>query len=228
MSGPQVDPAQQQRNLAAKQLNNSGVYLMKQKNYSGAINEFQQALAQTPNDSNIKNNLAAAKQAQQNGVIAGQTSGALGQLLGTSPAGGGPEIASNGSPLSMVNLNNPGANNPGTSELRPPGEAAPANESSLQGQIDGVFGNAPAAAPANPAQAQGIDQIFNPSSCGDTCSATAARRRSMRNKSQVDDLFKSGGSTPASAQLVQQASSGEAAANAASPEEASAGGASGI
>ena len=39
-----LDAAAQQRALAAQQLKNSGIYLLKQKNCVGAINEFQQAL----------------------------------------------------------------------------------------------------------------------------------------------------------------------------------------
>lgn len=211
-----VDPAQQQRNLAAQQLNNSGIYLMKQKNYSGAINEFQQALAQTPNDANIKSNLTMAKQAQKNSAIAGQTSGTLGQLLGTTPAGGGgPEIASNSSPLNMVNLN--GNRNEPTVSL--PAQTSP---QSLESQIDGALGNQPAApAPENPAQAQAIDQIFNPSQAA-AASPPPAQAQIDAEKNQVDDLFKSPGSTPASAQLVAQAGSGEAAANAKTDEAASA------
>ncbi|MGZ5802441.1 MAG: tetratricopeptide repeat protein, partial [Burkholderiaceae bacterium] len=58
----QVQQAQQQRTLAAQQLNNSGIYLLKHGNYAGALNEFQQALAQTPGDPNIINNIALAKQ----------------------------------------------------------------------------------------------------------------------------------------------------------------------
>jgi Flp pilus assembly protein TadD len=72
------DPAQQQQALAAQQLNNSGIYLIKQKNYAGAINEFQQALANAPNDTNILQNLALAKQQLKNVAVAGQTSDALG------------------------------------------------------------------------------------------------------------------------------------------------------
>ncbi len=92
LSGPapaRVDPAQQQRLLAAQQLNNSGVYLFKQKNYSGAINLFQQALANSPNDKVIAANLTLAKQrldqSIRNAAAATQTSHTLAQLL-SSPA----------------------------------------------------------------------------------------------------------------------------------------------
>ena len=83
------DPAEQQRELAAEQLNNSGLYLFKQKNYRGAINEFQKALAIFPNDSNTLHNLALAKQKLQDADVAGQTSGSLAQFLRNTPANTG-------------------------------------------------------------------------------------------------------------------------------------------
>jgi hypothetical protein len=108
---PPPDPAQQQRELAARQLNNSGIYLFRQKNYIGAINEFQKALAVTPNDGNILHNLALAKQKLKDIAVAGQTSTALGQLLETAPGSAGPvnsnqtrPASGNGSALNLVNL----------------------------------------------------------------------------------------------------------------------------
>jgi hypothetical protein len=80
------DPAAQQRELAAEQLNNSGLYLLKQKNYRGAINEFQKALAIFPNDPNFVHNLALAKQKLQDTAVAGQTSNSLAQFLRNTPA----------------------------------------------------------------------------------------------------------------------------------------------
>src|SRR5258708_27964465 len=70
---PPPDPEQQRRTLAAQQLNNSGIYLLKQRNYSGAINEFQQALAATPSDVTIQQNLELAKRQQKNAAVAGKT-----------------------------------------------------------------------------------------------------------------------------------------------------------
>lgn len=116
LTGPTVDPAQQQLQLAAQQLNNSGVYLLRQKNYSGAINEFEQALAKTPNDSDISNNLALAKQmlgqSRKNAVAAAQTSNALGKLLSVGPSGWEPPAgmthsgipSPNNSALNSINL----------------------------------------------------------------------------------------------------------------------------
>ncbi|MBS1841170.1 MAG: tetratricopeptide repeat protein [Acidobacteria bacterium] len=108
------DPAQQQRRLAADQLNNSGIYLLKQRNYAGAIHEFQQALLNTPNDSVILHNLEFAEQKLRDGAVAAHTSGALGQLLGSTPSAGwafnlnSPARTSVAnpvaSPLSLVNL----------------------------------------------------------------------------------------------------------------------------
>jgi tetratricopeptide (TPR) repeat protein len=108
------DPAQEQRELAAEQLNNSGLYLLKQKNYAGAINEFQKVLAIIPNDANALHNLALARQQQKDAAVARQTSGALGQLLGNAPANTGlfgfgqltESIVANpnASALSLVNL----------------------------------------------------------------------------------------------------------------------------
>lgn len=83
------DPAAQQREIAAEQLNNSGLYLLQQKNYRGAINEFQKALAIFPNDSNILHNLALAKQKLQDAALAGQTSGSLAHFLPNTPANTG-------------------------------------------------------------------------------------------------------------------------------------------
>jgi len=116
---PPPDPAEQQRQLAAQQLNNSGIYLFKQKNYAGAINEFQKALTITPDDANILHNLALAKQQLKNVAVAGQTSGALGLLLGTSTGNSAnfnlgdstnsPAPNPNSSALNLVNLD-PDAN----------------------------------------------------------------------------------------------------------------------
>jgi len=106
--------AAQQSALAAQQLNDSGLYLMRQRNFAGAINEFQQALAIAPNDANILHNLEMAKQKLKGAAIAGQTSGALGQLLGTAPTNTGifgfaqltdsTGTNPNASALSLVNL----------------------------------------------------------------------------------------------------------------------------
>lgn len=171
---PVVDPAEQQRTLAAQQLNNSGIYLFKQKKYAGAVNEFQQALVQTPNDANIINNLALAKQQlgvqQLNVKAAAQTSGALGQLLGKDPADAGnlnfdqlthSSIANpNASPVNLVDLD------AGVAGLRGATRTS-VDAESLKGQLDGILANhAPASAPPDPqvvpSQAQDIELLFQP------------------------------------------------------------------
>jgi len=157
----QPDPEEQQRELAAQQLNNSGLYLLKQKNYAGAINEFQKALAIIPNDSNTLHNLAMAKQKLKDAAVAGQTSGALGNLLGASsarpvtPAAGIP-----GSALNSIDLNS----NTSVVDLRGTTKTA-VDPEALKSQIDGVLGNTPAVSAAPEAQggapqAQDIEQQF--------------------------------------------------------------------
>jgi len=150
---PPPDPAVQQRQLAAQQLNNSGIYLFKQRNYAGAVNEFEQALAITPNDANILRNLEMAKQAQKNTATAGRTGTALGQLLGTTPETGG----NTGSNLNFVNL----GSDPSVVDLRNSTGTAPDPEA-LKGQLDSVFSNnAPTPAP-QVQSAQDIDKLFPP------------------------------------------------------------------
>jgi hypothetical protein len=148
---PPPDPAVEQRQLAAQQLNNSGIYLFKQRNYAGAINEFEQALAVTPNDANILRNLQMAKQAQKNTATAGRTGDSLGQLLGTTP-----ETAGNmGSNLNLVNL----GSDPSVVDLRNATRTSPDPEA-LKGQLDSVFSNnAPTPAP-QVQSAQDIDKLF--------------------------------------------------------------------
>ncbi len=145
------DPAEQQRQLAARQLNNSGIYLFKQKNYAGAINEFQKALAITPNDRNILHNLALAKQQLKDAAVAGQTSGALGQLLDSAPGSAGtfssdqtarPGAAgANRSALNLVNLDS----DPNVVDLRGTTKTSldPANTQETVQSLDNVLGNGP-------------------------------------------------------------------------------------
>ena len=147
-----IDPAQQQREFAAQQLNNSGLYFLKQKTSAGAIaakNEFQKALDQTPNDANILRNLALAKQQLKDITAAGQTSSALSRVLPPDlPVNKGiigdelthDSIPSpNDSALSLVNLD------PNVVDLR---SATSASPKSLKSQLDEVFGKAPASTPS--------------------------------------------------------------------------------
>jgi tetratricopeptide (TPR) repeat protein len=145
------DPAEQQRQLAARQLNNSGIYQFRQKNYSGAITEFQKALAITPNDANIQHNLALAKQKLKDVAVAGRTSGALGQLLDSAPASVGTlnsdqmansqAAGANGSALNFVNLNSDtsAVDLRGTTKTH----VDPENTRETLQSLDNVLGNGP-------------------------------------------------------------------------------------
>ena len=139
------DTAAQQRQLAARQLNNSGIYLFRQKNYAGAINEFQKALAITPGDGNILRNLALAKQKLKDVAMAGQTSNALGQLLESAPASAGTLNSAltgtggaNGPALNLVDLDS----DPGAVDLRGTTKTHlnPEQAQTLQ-SLDNVLGN---------------------------------------------------------------------------------------
>lgn len=164
------DPAQQQRQLAAQQLNNSGLYLLRQKNYAGAINEFQQALANTPNDANIQRNLALAKQRLKDSAVATQTSGALGQFLGNAPTSTG---NSNFDPLAHSSVANPNASALSLINLDSDTRVVDLSDSTktsvdpqvLRGQLDAVLTkNGPASAPPDPLvdlpQAQDFELLF--------------------------------------------------------------------
>ncbi|MGC2211135.1 MAG: tetratricopeptide repeat protein [Candidatus Korobacteraceae bacterium] len=174
--------AAQQRALAAQQLYNSGIYLFKQRDYSGAINEFQKALAISPNDANILHDLARAKQQIKDTAVAAQTSGELGKFLYDAPANAGttgsnqlPTANPNASALSLVNLDAnavdfrglpgntaaPGTipnSDPNVVNLSGTTSTSPA---SLKSQIDAVFGNptlasAPPAAQVTPADVSAV------------------------------------------------------------------------
>ena len=178
------DPAAQQRALAAEQLNNSGIYLLKKNDYASAINEFQQALNQAPNDANILFNLQLARQRQKNAADAAKTSNALGSLLGTAQANSGNAPGGPPSPLNLVNLD------PNVVDFRGMGHTSSVNPNSsflntvitgsdsntvdlgnasksyvdpklIESQINSVLGNAvPAAAQVSPQQQ--IDKLFQP------------------------------------------------------------------
>ena len=102
--------AEDQRTLAARQLNNSGIYLLNRhpRDFAGAINEFQKALQQTPNDAVIAGNLQYARRLQKDSATAGQTSNMLGNLLGNNPshfnASDNPALA--GIPPNVFNVTN--------------------------------------------------------------------------------------------------------------------------
>jgi tetratricopeptide (TPR) repeat protein len=177
-----LDPATQQRALAAEQLNSSGIYLLKKNDYAGAINEFQQALNQAPNDANILSNLQLAKQRQRDAANAARNSNALGSLLGTTPSGLGNAPGALPSPLNLVNLD------PNVVDFRGIGHTSSANPNSsflntvitgsdsntvdlgngrihyvdpksLKGQINDVLGN-PIPAGGQTSPQEQIDKLF--------------------------------------------------------------------
>jgi hypothetical protein len=178
------DPAAQQRALAAEQLNNSGIYLLKNDDYSGAINEFQQALNQAPNEANILSNLQLARRRQKNAADAAKTSNALGNLLGTAQ-----DIFSNGpggppNPLSLVNLDpdvvdfrglrHTSSTNPNSSFLNTVIRGSDSNTVNLgsadknyvdpkmlESQINSVLGNSHSA-PGQISPQEQIDELFQP------------------------------------------------------------------
>ena len=200
--------AQQQRALAAQQLNDSGIYLLKQKNYAAAINSFNQALAQTPGDANILHNLGEAKQRQINAAVAGKTSGALGELLGTARSEGG-------SYDSAINLIKIGPDIGGINSS----PRSPSDPESLKAQLDGVLAHDAASvlseSQAGEPQIQSIDQIFQSPQRTTSASQLDAEQK------QLDDIFKHSGGTADSAALAQQARIGQTADVARSDEDAS-------
>lgn len=181
-----LDPAAQQRALAAEQLNNSGIYLLKKNDYAGAINEFQQALNQAPNDANILSNLQLARQGQKNAADAAKTSHDLGSLLGAAPGIANNAPAGPANSLKLVNLD------PNVVDFRGIGHTSSANPNSsflntvltgsdsnsvdlsnvkknyvdpklLEGEINSVLANpVPAPAPAEIAPQEQIDKLFQP------------------------------------------------------------------
>lgn len=181
-----LDPAVQQRALAAEQLNNSGIYLLKKNDYDGAINEFQQALNQAPNDANILSNLQLARERQRDAANAAKTSHALGNLLGTAQGSSGNAPWGPASPLNLVNLD------PNVVDFRGIAPTSSANPNSsflntvitgsdsntvdvgnvkknyaapklLEGQINSLLGH-PLSGPALISPQEQIDQLFQPQS----------------------------------------------------------------
>lgn len=177
-----LDPAAQQRALAAEQLNNSGIYLLKKNDYTGAINEFQQALNQSPNDANILSNLQLARQGQKNAAEAEKTSHDLGGLLGAAPGTANNTPAGPPNSLKLVNLD------PNVVDFRGMGHTSSANPNAsflntvitgsdsnsvdlsnvkknyvdpklLEGEIKHVLGNS-FSAPTQISPQEQIDQLF--------------------------------------------------------------------
>ena len=179
-----LDPAVRQRALAAEQLNNSGIYLLKKNDYDGAINEFQQALNLTPNDRNIAFNLQLARQRQRNAADAAKTSNALGNLLGTAQDFSNTGAWKSANPLNLVNLDpnvvdfrgigHTSSTNPNSSFLNTVITGSDSNTVDLsnvrknhfapkvlEGQIDGLLGH-PVSGTAQTSAQEQIGKLFQP------------------------------------------------------------------
>ena len=217
---PPPDPAQQQAEIAAQQLNNSGVWFLRQKLYAQAINEFQKALANTPGDRSIQNNLVLAQrlleQSRKDGLAATKTSSTLGQLLGSTPAGAAvPATNSPQSALNSIDLNS------SASLMSSRGAMTPSNDSeALKSQIDGVLGSgAPLlanTAPVTSPQAKDIEQIFqSPPSSSAVAPVVQNQEQDARETSNAIDQAlgqRQSADTQVAQQPAAQASSGSNAA----------------
>ena len=197
-----LDPATQERALAAEQFNNSGIYLLKKNDYAGAINEFQQALNQAPNDANILFNLQLAKQQQKNAADAAKTSNALGNLLGTAAGSSGKGPLGPLNSLNLVNLD------PNVVDFRGMGHTSSTNPNSsflntvitgsdsntvdmgnlkknyidpklLEGEINSVLAN-PVPAPAQISPQEQIDKLFQPPQSAQSSGITPPQPSSER------------------------------------------------
>ena len=222
-----LDAATQQRALAAEQLNNSGIYLLKKNDYDGAINEFQQALNQAPNDANILFNLQLAKQRQRNAADAARTSNALGNLLGTAQ-----DISSDGpggraNPLNLVNLDpnvvdfrgmgHTSSTNPNSSFLNTVITGSDSNTvnlgsanktfdpKTLESQINNVFGKT-VPRPAQISPQEQIDNLFQPSQSAQSSGTTPPQSSEsqvnvpdteQQTKTKVNAVFSDTASSPA-------------------------------
>ena len=222
-----LDPAAQQRALAAEQLNNSGIYLLKKNDYDGAINEFQKALNQAPNDANILFNLQLAKQRRRNAADAAKTSNALGDLLGA--AQGIPSDGPGGSanPLNLVNLDpnvvdfrgmgHTSSTNPNSSFLNTVITGSDGNTvnlgstnktfdpKSLQSQINNMFGKT-LPRPAHISPQEQIDKLFQQSQSAQSSGTTPPQSSEpqvnvpdteQQTKTKVNAIFSDTVSSPA-------------------------------
>jgi tetratricopeptide (TPR) repeat protein len=208
---PTLDPATQQRALAAEQLNNSGIYLLKKDDYAGAINEFQQALNHSPNDANILSNLQLARERQKNAADAAKTSNALGNLLGTAQANAGNAAAGPRSPLNLVNLDpnvvdfrgmgRTSSSNPNSSFLNTVVTGSDSNTVNLanakrndpkllKGQINKILGN-PVPAATQSSRQEEIEKLFQPSQSGQPSSEARvnAADTEQQTKAKVNAIF---------------------------------------
>jgi tetratricopeptide (TPR) repeat protein len=186
--------------LAAHQLNDSGIYLLKNGNYNGAINEFQQALAIAPNDASILYNLSLAKQKLKDAAAGANNSSAFAPFLGNSPANPGNSNSDsvahssganlNASAISLVNLDSsvvdfrkvrlqvhPPATLPNSdSNVVNLSGTTSTSPASLKSQLDAAFGNStPGSAPA---------ALVSPND------------QAQQNRAQMDAIFEKQSPTP--------------------------------
>jgi hypothetical protein len=173
------DPAREQRKLAAQQLNNSGIFLLQQKNYSGAINEFQQALIKAP-------------------TVAAQTSGILSPFLDTASANTGYLDFNQLTHAALTNPNSLALNlvihgsDGNTVDLRDGTRTSP---ESLKTQIDALLvTHAPASAPPDPRlvlpEARDIELLFPPPQSGPSSLPTNAEEQTKAKVGrQFDAIF---------------------------------------
>jgi tetratricopeptide (TPR) repeat protein len=207
---PPVDPAAQQRALAVEQLNNSGIYLLRKNDYAGAINEFQQALNQSPNNANILFNLELARQGQKNAATAANTSYSLGNLLGTRQGIADSSPAGPRNPLNLVNLDanvvdfrgirHTSSANRNSSFLNTVITGSDSNTVDLgnarrnyvdpkvvEGQINSVLGHPGPAKPQMSPQEQ-IDKLFQPPQARSSAAVNGADME-QQTKTKVQEIF---------------------------------------
>jgi hypothetical protein len=189
--GQPVDPVLQQRSVAADQLNKSGIYLFNQRDYPGALNEFQKALALTPGNVNISHNVTLALQRITEQAEAAKRSQALGTVLGSAGQGTGNPF---NVPSIAMPLNSPDAvrlsrNLGGDGSVLLQGSTPV----SLKEQIDAVWGK-PSAEPPDPRlqlpEAKDIELLFDPPG---PASATIPSNPAQPSPSAIDAVFQQSG-----------------------------------
>ena len=200
--GQPVDPVLHQRARAADQLNKSGIYLFNQKNYPGALNEFQKALALTPGDVNISRNVTLALQRIAQQAEAAKRSRALSEVLGSAEQG-------TGSPFNMPAVAMPLSSSPTVRISRNlPGDGSVllqgSTPASLKDQIDAVWGK-PSAEPPNPMlqlpEAKDIELLFDPPA---PASAAIPAKPAQMSPSEVDAIFQQSGADDYMQQKIEQ------------------------
>jgi len=178
-----IDPAAQQRQFAAQQLNNSGLAMLRMKPpaIDGAIKEFQKALAQTPNDGVIQRNLQIAQQLKKNTQVARSNSDILDKALDKTKNNANAErpvpVNPHGNLLQDIVTSQDG----NTVDLSHATRTTP-NPQLLQGQIDNVFAKRPMVEPPVPSQWPGPERSANDPKL-------TPSEQEQQNKAKLDTLF---------------------------------------